>query len=312
MALRDSLLSTTTLSGIVGGMMLTVASASAADMYTKVPYIDVPLPAVDGVNWKFDGLGGSSSNRTMYGGRGSFTVPLSTQWGLQVDGAAGSFDRRFFGAVSGHLFWRNPAQGLVGLYVNHTHWDQFGGIHVTQAGGESEVYLGRWTIQGVAGIETGNRGTNVSSVTFGPQCPGGDQCFITETTSTFDIRTQFFDKINVAYYLTDDFKGFVGHRFLGGKNAAAAGAEYGMALGGGKMAALFVEGRYGEDKSRGVWGGLRFYLGQKDKTLIKRHREDDPLDWMPDSLLSITNQLNSAARTWCVNGELILVGGVCK
>ena len=37
--------------------------------------------------------------------------------------------------------------------------------------------------------------------------------------------------------------------------------------------------RAGEGSFHGVWGGVRFYFGQKDKTLIRRHREDDPTDW---------------------------------
>ena len=45
------------------------------------------------------------------------------------------------------------------------------------------------------------------------------------------------------------------------------------------MTSLFVEGRAGEGSFHGVWGGVRFYFGQKDKTLIRRHREDDPTDW---------------------------------
>lgn len=40
-----------------------------------------------------------------------------------------------------------------------------------------------------------------------------------------------------------------------------------------------AEGRVGEDSYHGVWGGVRFYFGQKDKTLIRRHREDDPTNW---------------------------------
>ena len=48
------------------------------------------------------------------------------------------------------------------------------------------------------------------------------------------------------------------------------------------MGALFAEGRIGEDDFQGVWGGIRFYFGQKDKSLIRRHREDDPYDWGSD------------------------------
>ena len=96
---------------------------------------------------------------------------------------------------------------------------------------------------------------------------------------TYDIKTRFFDQVNLAYYLTDDFKAYVGHRYLGGKNALALGGEYGMPLGHGVMASLFAEGRIGEDDYHGVWAGVRFYFGQNDKTLIRRHREDDPTDW---------------------------------
>ena len=236
------------------------------------------------------------SNRDLYGGRGAVTVPLGGQWGFQVDGSAGSFDGRFFGGVAGHLFTRDPAKGLVGLYVSHTHWDQVGGVHVTQVAGEGEAYFGRWTLQGIAGVETGNSATQVTTVVNDP--------FITDFTDTVDIRTQFFDQVNLAYYLTDNLKGFVGHRYLGGRHALALGAEYGVPVGGGKMAALYVEGRAGEDDFHGVWGGLRFYFGQKDKPLMLRHREDDPLsDWMAKSLLSITNQFKNTSRTWCTNSE---------
>jgi len=47
----------------------------------------------------------------------------------------------------------------------------------------------------------------------------------------------------------------------------------------GVMTSLFAEGRFGEGDFHGVWAGLRFYFGQKDKSLIRRHREDDPTDW---------------------------------
>ena len=51
------------------------------------------------------------------------------------------------------------------------------------------------------------------------------------------------------------------------------------------MASLFVEGRAGE--YTGVWGGLKMYFGKSDKTLIRRHREDDPIKWDPE--LAATN-----------------------
>jgi len=42
------------------------------------------------------------------------------------------------------------------------------------------------------------------------------------------------------------------------------------------MASLFVRGSLSEYGDGVVFGGLRFYFGQRDKTLMRRHREDDP------------------------------------
>jgi hypothetical protein len=54
------------------------------------------------------------------------------------------------------------------------------------------------------------------------------------------------------------------------------GAEHGFALGGGRMASLFAAAAFSEAGHNVVHGGLRIYFGQHDKTLIDRHRQDDP------------------------------------
>src|SRR5262245_25304322 len=145
MRLNRRLRSTTAWSGIVGGALLSAVPVWAADIPQKAPQLAVPAPAVDGFNGKLEGLGGSFADKSIYGAKGSFSVPLGTQFGLQLDGAAGSFDSRAFGSVGGHLFWRNPAQALFGLYANYTYWDRFGGARVGQVAGEGEIYLGRFT-----------------------------------------------------------------------------------------------------------------------------------------------------------------------
>ena len=55
------------------------------------------------------------------------------------------------------------------------------------------------------------------------------------------------------------------------------------------MAALFVEGRAGQGSDHGVWGGVKFYFGQKDKSLIRRHREDDPPINLGDTTSTFVN-----------------------
>ena len=248
---------------VVGGVGFLSAPARSADLPTKAPARAGCVQAVDGVNGKVAGFGGSFANHGIYGGMGSLTLPLGCEFGVQIDGTAASFDGRFLGSIGGHLFWRDPSKGLLGAYGSYTFWDQAGGVRANHIGPEGELYYGRWTLQGVAGVEFGN----TTSATIG------------DIIQTYEIKTRFFDQVNLAYYLQDDFKLFVGHRYLGGKHAAAFGGEYGIPMNHGVMAALFAEARVGEGDFHGVWGGLRFYFGQSDKTLIRRHREDDPIDW---------------------------------
>ncbi len=297
MIVRTRLLATTVLSGVLGASFVAPFAATAADLYTKAPFAPnlAALPAVDGLNGKVDGLGGRLANRSLYQGQGSVSIPVATPWGLQIDGVGGRFDGRSFGGVAGHLFWRDPKTALFGLYVGHTSWNQFGGVHVTQVAAEGEYYWSRWTLQGIAGVEFGN---SVSSTTVGTSIvPQAGNVPGVATTSTFaegfDIKTRFFDQINLKYYVTDNWSAYVGHRYLGGKHAAALGTEYAVALGRGAMGAGFVEGRVGQGEFHGVWGGLRFYFGQKDKSLIARHRQDDPPSWLTDTLFSIVNNATS-------------------
>jgi hypothetical protein len=104
----------------------------------------------------------------------------------------------------------------------------------------------------------------------------------------------------------------IGHRYLGGKHALALGTEHAFTLGNGQASSLFVEARLGEGDFHGVWGGLKFYWGQKDKSLIARHRQDDPPVW--DTLFSITNSRSSSggssSEEFCAAPE-IPIGGSC-
>src|SRR4029077_20063036 len=120
MSVRGKLLSTTMWSGLLGGLLAGTAPGWAADIPVKAPAYDVLAPAVDGPNSKFEGFGGSLADRSIYGAKGSLSLPLGRTFGLQVDGAGGSFDNSGFASVGGHLFWRNPAQGFIGIYASHT------------------------------------------------------------------------------------------------------------------------------------------------------------------------------------------------
>src|SRR5580658_8279956 len=111
------------LSGIVGCTFLAASAVSAADlsMYTKAPDATfAPAPAVDAFNGKVESYGGSIDGKSMYGATGSFTVPLSGQFGAQIDGNVGSLDGDTIGSVAGHWFWRDPSRALLGVYAGTT------------------------------------------------------------------------------------------------------------------------------------------------------------------------------------------------
>ena len=132
---------------------------------------------------------------------------------------------------------------------------------------EGEYYFGRWTIQGIAGVEFGNFGSSTTTVV--------GLVFTTSFTGGYDIKTRFFDQINLKYYFTDNWNGYVGHRYQGGKHALALGTEEVIPLTRSLTTTAFLEGSIGESDHHGIWGGLRYYFGKPEKTLIRWHREDD-------------------------------------
>lgn len=293
------------------------SSAQAGDITTS----PVVVPAVDGVNAKAEAYGGLLAGKSLGGAAGAVSMPLGSNYGLQIDSAAGAFDGSRFGNVAGHAFWRDSS-GLVGLYTSHTWWDRNGGVYLGQVAGEGEIYLGRFTLQGIAGVEFGNTAQviSTSTSTVAPGLPDpllGGAPGVTTTTMMLDsyaVKTRFFDQVNFKYYLSDQWSGYVGHRYLGGRNALALGSEVTLPLGHGVLASAFIEGRAGEANMQGIWGGVKFYFGGKDKSLLARHRQDDPNIWSTDTLYSLANSHSSSSSStstqFCASGTT-MVDGVC-
>jgi hypothetical protein len=235
-----------------------------------VRWLPQPLPAVDGINGKIAGFGGGADHTNgFYGTTGSLTVPLAQQWGAQIDGGVGSLDGSGWSRGAGHLFWRDPSIGLVGAYASYFHWNGSGalnipriGVNVSRFAAQGEYYWSRWTVRGLAGYETVH--LNVPNVVGLP--------------GLFSVPNRFFDLVSASYYVTDNFKLSIGHLYTFGRHGLTLGSEYGFALGGGRMASLFAAALFGEGGNNAVLGGVRFYFGQRDKTLIDRHRQDDPED----------------------------------
>jgi hypothetical protein len=243
--------------------------ASSRSDAAGVRWLPHAMPAVDGINGKIAAFGGGADHSNgFYGTAGSLAFPIAQQWGAQIDGGVGSLDGSGWSRGAGHLFWRDPAIGLVGAYGSYLHWNGIGpstipriGVNVSRFAAEGEYYWTRWTVRGLAGYEAAR--LNVPNVAGLPP---------------LSIPNRFFDSISASYYVTGNFELSIGHLYTFGRHGLTLGGEYGFALGGGRMASLFAAALFAEGGNNAALGGLRFYLGQRDKPLIDRHRQDDPFD----------------------------------
>lgn len=252
------LVSTALVSGLVFA-----GTAVAADLYLEgTPVEPTVLPAVSGINGKISVLGGSLFDEGYGALAGSISIPVGVRYGLQLDGAVGTHDGDFIGGGAGHLFWRDPSMALLGIYGSHTYHDNLDGS-VSRIGIEGEYYWNQFTVKGVVGAE-----------------------FFDVDIPTDVDDENFFAFSDLSYYPLDNLELSVGHRYTAETHALALGVEYQLdqqIFSSG--VALFAEGRIGENDYEGIWGGVTFYIGD-DKSLIRRHREDDPDDWGEDNLLA--------------------------
>jgi hypothetical protein len=177
--------------------------------------------------------------------QGAFSLPLAYAYGFQADGALAQVQGQTFSHVAAHLFWRNPLQGLAGAYASYSTW---GGFNRARAAFEGEAYFGSISLEALVGIESGNL----------PSGSGG-----------------LFTITDLAVYPTADLRLSAGLRHNAATTALAAGAELQFASGRSGGWAGYVEAESGSNNYQKVFAGVRLYFG-KDKSLVRRHREDDP------------------------------------
>jgi hypothetical protein len=238
------------IAGLVSGIAFTLlmaASAQAAD-------ISSPSCAVSGPNGKVDLEGGmwdadNISKQTQFDGVGSFSMPLGCALGLQIDVGAGDFDVATAMGAGAHLFMRDPSRYLFGLHGTYENWDfdaPFNDVKLWTMSAEAELYMGSFSLEGAAGFED----TNLSSAGFA-------------------------GRLTAAYYLNDDFRLALGVHQFDKFTTGVAAAEWQMPS---MPLAFTLEGQMGEEGYRSATAGLKFYFGSGQKSLINRHREDDPAD----------------------------------
>jgi len=245
-------------------------AALAADPYS----LSYPsqMPAVSAVNGKLGLFGGSVGGETAIGLNGSLAFPLHDQFGAQVDGLFGTAGGGVFYGAAGHLFWRDPSVGFLGGYASYVGWGDgvttiggvddaplydIAGARVARVGIEGEAYLGRLSLEAAAAYQAGS-------------------------------NTGFAGRTALAYYATDDLRLDIGYNYLQGPGGSfTAGAEWQLSNTG---STVFADAAYKSSDSWSAVGGIRMYFGGEQKSLIRRHREDDPDNLLPGDLYTIVGE----------------------
>lgn len=208
-------------------------------------------PAVSETNGKFSvegGAVGSGSNGASGLGiaQGSFTTPLGHSFGLQLDGVVTSAYSNVSGAGYAQFFWRDPQFGLLGAFAS------VGGGRgntVSWCGAESEYFVG--------------------AVTLGAH--GGYQ-----VVYNYAAMNGGFAMGRLTYYPISDLALTGGGGVIVNNGLGRATLEYQPELNGYRSLSFFVNGSPESNAAYAVIAGFRFYFGP-EKTLIRRHREDDPI-----------------------------------
>ena len=237
--------------------ILWAQSAAAADLalYSPEPVdaqdIDLTLPAVSGINGKleFDFGAFSPPASALFRAAGSLSVPVGDAFGLQFDAAAQNSGAGFLFGGAIHAFTRDPMQYLVGVTGGVV---RASGATLAVIGPEAELYLDRVSLEAWAGVANLNY----------------DNILLADLNGVFVLG-------DVAYYVTDDWRVSAGGSSLLGYNALHMATEYQFR----DMSwPLSITGdlRYGQDGAYTITAGLKGYFGGGDKSLIDRHRQDDP------------------------------------
>lgn len=207
------------------------------------------LPAVSQINGKVGYSGGNINSESGHLFDGSISLPVSHAFGFQADGLYSRVSDMDLYGGAGHFFWRNPGRGLIGVTGGYLARD---GAETFQTGLESQYYYKQFTFGAFAGV---------GSITYANSAP-----FI-ETNPT-----RFVGRLSADYYALQNLRLGVAYTTALENNLVQGSIEYQTPIRGLALTAEVAKGDFGYDH----WLlGLRYYFGG-NKSLVQRHRQDDP------------------------------------
>ncbi len=225
-------------------------------------------PAVSGPNAKISAGGGVVDGDRTGLALGSATaplgdnlgVPLGDNLGVQIDGLYGKIGGDLRWGAGGHLFWGDPDKGMLGVTGSYSRREDHDPDWMSRVGVEGEAFRDRVTVSVQGGYQFG------------------------------DVDEGEFGRIDLRWYATDDFMLSAGGEVETGDFVGRLKAEYQPGLSALPGLSLFADGEIGEDNWSRAFVGIRYYFGAKTKSLIRRHREDDPPNRLADLDFAMRDQ----------------------
>jgi len=223
--------------------------------------------AVSTINFKTEALYGNIEGRAARSLAASATFPvemdyLMQNYGIQIDGLAGEIHPDEIRGTGLHAFWRDSTMGLAGLTASYVEVDR---MAANRIGVEGEYYLDdRLTLYGSIGHQDG------------------------------DVDNSGYGGLKAQYYVQEDLALSASANTSDGFERYAIGAEYQTPVNG---LTCFASIGTGEDSYEFAFFGICYYFGGEDKTLIRRHRWDDPPNDLMGSILDTFKVYNSVPAT---------------
>lgn len=240
---------------------------------TQAPDARAEGQAVSGMNGKVSVEGGNydgTNGSVLYG---SFSAPLGQSYGVQLDGSTGRYMDADYSGAGAHIFWRDPDRGLLGIVGSS---QKLSSIDQNMLGVEAEGYFGNFSLGLRAGHLDGDR-------------PHGG-----------------FTGVKARWYVNENVAINLGYEGTPGQNDSKLGVEWQPGVSSLPGISLFAETVAGSNNYDRNVVGLRYYFGA-NKSLIQRHRHDDPDTLLPDGSSGMVKTLRDSrtvpALSPCSSGQ---------
>ena len=217
-------------------------------------------PAVSAPNGKIGIEAGDYDGTGGAVAHGAFSVPVSQSYGVQIDGAAGHYLDASYRGVGAHLFWRDPDRGLLGLIGSY---EKLGSIDQNRLGAEGEAYFDTTSLRLRAGYQGG------------------------------DVKDGAFIGARGRWYANENLALSIAYENAAGKSNGKAGIEWQPEFSGLSGLSIFGEAEVAANSYNREVIGLRYYFGA-NKSLIHRHRQDDPDELFLESTQNLGKGLHDS------------------